>query len=95
MIRAALISTLVLTGAPAGAGPNKQLLRSIEFQLRNFNLGEIDYDALTTTQAAALHFKLSNQPAGLSAQSASFRNELLVILRWDGRERNHSIDKSD
>ncbi|WP_298258812.1 hypothetical protein [uncultured Litoreibacter sp.] len=94
MIRAALVSALVVLSAPAFAAPNEQLLRSIEHRLAFWNVGEVDYSALTTSQAAALHLKLSNAPSRFSGRSSFFRQELLTILQWDGSEKNYSLNKS-
>ena len=95
MIRAALIAGLFALSAPAVAAPNEQLLRSIEHRLTFWNVGEVDYKALTTSQAAALHMKLSNAPPRFSGRAHMFRQELLTILRWDGSELDHSLKKSD
>lgn len=94
MIRAALLAALIALTAPAVAAPNEQLLRSIEHRLAFWNVGEVDYKALTTSQAAALHMKLTNAPSRFSGRSHMFRQELLTILRWDGSERNYSLNKS-
>ncbi|WP_154666809.1 hypothetical protein [Litoreibacter arenae] len=77
------------------AAPNEQLLRSIESRLVFWNVGPVDYKALTTSQAAALHMKLTNAPSRFSGRAAMFRQELLTILRWDGSEKKHSLKKSD
>lgn len=95
MIRAVLIAALLASATPAAAAPNEQLLRSIEHRLAFWNVGPVDYDALTTSQAAALHLKLTNAPPRFSGRAHMFRQELLTILRWDGSERNYSLNKSD
>ncbi len=96
MIRAALL-TAALTFAPvaATAAPNEQLLRSIEHRLQFWNVGPVDYSTLTTSQAAALHLRLTNAPPRFSGRASFFRQELILILNWDGSERNHSLKKSD
>ena len=95
MIRACAIVALMALTAPVSAAPNEQLLRSIEHRLAFWNVGPVDYKALTTSQAAALHMKLSNAPSRFSGRSHMFRQELLTILRWDGSEKNYSLNKSD
>ena len=95
MIRAGLIAALLVLASPVNAAPNGQLLRSIEHRLAFWNVGEVDYKALTTSQAAALHIKLTNAPSRFSGRSHMFRQELLAILRWDGSERNYSLKKSN
>jgi hypothetical protein len=87
MIRAALLAALIATAAPAVAAPNEQLLRSIENKLTFWNVGPVDYKALTTSQAAALHLKLTNAPSRFSGRAHIFRQELMTILRWDGSEK--------
>lgn len=95
MIRALCISALLaLVPATAGAAPNAQLLRSIEHRLNIWNVGPVDYDSLTTSQASALHLKLTNAPSRFSGRASFFRQELITILNWDGSERKHSIKKS-
>lgn len=95
MIRAGILAALIATAAPAYSAPNEQLLRSIEHRLAFWNVGQVDYSKLTTSQAAALHMKLTNAPSRFGGRSAFFRQELLTILRWDGSERNYSLNKSD
>ncbi|RLJ41109.1 hypothetical protein BCF46_2897 [Litoreibacter meonggei] len=95
MIRAGLIATLLALASPVSAAPNEQLLRSIEHRLAFWNVGPVDYNALTTSQAAALHMKLTNAPSRFSGRSHMFRQELLTILSWDGSEKNYSLNKSD
>ena len=87
MIRAALLAALIATAAPAVAAPNEQLLRSIENRLAFWNVGPVDYKALTTSQAAALHLKLTNAPSRFSGRAHIFRQALMTILRWDGSEK--------
>ena len=87
MIRAALVASLLALGTPVAAGPNQQLLRSIEHRLAAWNVGEVDYAALTTSQAAALHMKLTNAPSRISGRAHMFRQELMTILGWDGSEK--------
>lgn len=93
MIRAALIAALVTLSAPASAAPNEQLLRSIENRLSIWNLGPVDYSKLTSSQAAALHIKLSNGPSPNSGGASFFRQELRTILNWDGRQLSHSLSQ--
>ncbi|SFR33260.1 hypothetical protein [Litoreibacter janthinus] len=95
MIRAGVIAALLVLAAPVTAAPNEQLLRSIENRLVFWNVGPVDYKALSTSQAAALHMKLSNAPSRFSGRSHMFRQELLTILRWDGSENNYSLKKSN
>lgn len=95
MIRAGLIAALMALATPSHAAPNEQLLRSIENRLTFWNVGPVDYSKLTTAQAAALHTKLSTAPPRYSGRAHIFRQELLTILRWDGSERNYSLNKSD
>jgi len=96
MIRVLFLSALMaLAPLAVTAGPNKQLLRSIENRLNIWNVGVVDYDALTTSQASALHLKLSNPPGRFTGRAHLFRQELLTILKWDGSERKHSARKSN
>ena len=81
MIRTALI--LLLLAAPVQAAPNEQLLQSIEHRLKSWNVGPVDYDRLTTRQAAALHLKLTNAPPRFGQRAFLFRQELKTILKWD------------
>lgn len=95
MIRAGLVAALLIAvPMTASAAPNEQLLRSIEHRLKFWNVGEVDYSNLTTSQASALHLKLTNAPSRFSGRAHIFRQELLTILRWDGSERTHSLTKS-
>lgn len=96
MIRAVVLSgVLALLPVMSVAAPNAQLLRSIESRLQFWNVGPVDYDALTTSQAAALHLKLTNAPPRFSGRAHLFRQELKTILGWDGSERKHSLKTSD
>ena len=95
-IRAVLIAALLAaTPLAVAAAPNEQLLRSIEHRLAFWNVGPVDYLALTTSQAAALHLKLTNAPPRFSQRAFLFRQELKTILQWDGSERKHSLRVSD
>ena len=81
MIRTAFISLgMALLAVTAQAKPNEQLLRSIEHRLAFWNVGAVDYDKLTTAQAAALHLKLTNAPPRFGSRAFLFRQELITIL---------------
>lgn len=81
MLRAAILASLIsLAPIAASAGPNAQLLASISARLSQWNVGEVDYNALTTAQAGALHLKLTNAPPRFSNRAHFFRQELLIIL---------------
>ncbi len=89
MIRAACIA-LTLAAAPmamaADTPPSQGLLRDIERDLRFWNVGTVDYQSLTRSQATALYLKLQNSPSRFSQRAFIFRQELKTILRWDGSE---------
>jgi hypothetical protein len=70
----------------ADTPPSQGLLRDIERDLRFWNVGTVDYQSLTRSQATALYLKLQNSPSRFSQRAFIFRQELKTILRWDGSE---------
>ena len=96
MIRAFLISTSLLLATGCAVEPAQdQLLASIESRLTPWNVGPVDYENLTQSQRGALHLALTNAPSPFSVRAPLFRQELLTILRWDGSELNHSLNKPE
>lgn len=88
MLRSVALAILLsLAPVAASAAPNAQLLASISARLSQWNVGPVDYNALTTSQAAALHLKLSDAPPRFSGRAHLFRQELITILNWDGSEQ--------
>ncbi len=77
-----LFLALVLAAGPATAGPNPQLLRSIESRLRPYGV-IVDTATLSTRQAAALHLTLSER----GRDPDETRRRLRTILLWEKGER--------
>ena len=72
---------LFLAAASAQAGPNPQLLASIDGRLARYGL-EVDVFTLSTRQAAALHLALADGHDGW----LETRRRLKTILRWDSED---------
>ncbi|MEP3347309.1 MAG: hypothetical protein ABJN34_07210 [Litoreibacter sp.] len=94
MFKPALIVTgLALAGLvlPASAAPNAQLVNSVQQRMNVLGFRDVDVSQLTSHQIVALHLKLQ----GPSNSGIRKKQDIRAILRWDGRERNHSVDKTN
>lgn len=78
----ALLIAALLAATPISAKPNAQLVQSVENGLSLWGLGDVNGDALSTSQIAALHLKLTNAPPRFGLNAIRFKQELKSILRW-------------
>lgn len=84
-MRPALILALSLTVAlPATAGPNAQLVTSVQHRLNVLGFRDVDAGTLSTAQIAALHLYLDGPVldfGGFDRMNA--RSRVKVILGWE------------
>ncbi|GFE65027.1 hypothetical protein [Litoreibacter roseus] len=83
---AVAIATILSTAAVTAA-PNSQLVNSVQNRLNLYGFSDVDARELTNHQIAALHLKFSEAPGLFGGKSIRFKQEIKVILEWDGSEQ--------
>lgn len=89
MLRALALLAALAAAAPAaaqGAAPNRHLVSNVQHTLNVLGFREVDAASLTTRQLAALHLNVAPKAPGYGAQWIRLRQDVKVILGWDGFE---------
>ena len=70
----------------AAAAPNRHLVANAQHTLNVLGFREVDAASLTTRQLGAIHLNVAPRAPGFGARWIRLRQEVKVILGWDGYE---------